>query len=118
MHGPPIHEIPLITWLWVAGLSLLSGIASHLQRYQSSKKVKKPILTFVYDVVYCQLAGIITFFMCQISGIEGIEQALAISLGSHMGARLIFFIHNLMRENAEHLIILPIQKNHDHSDTP
>ena len=97
MHRPPVDEVPLITWYWVVGLSFLSGIASYLQRYQGDKKVKHPLLSFIYDIVYCQLAGLLTFFICIATDVEGFHQAIAISLGSHMGVRLINSLNALFK---------------------
>ena len=98
MHGPPVYDVPIITWIWVVGLSFLSGIASYLQRYQRNVIVRRPIITFLYDIVYCQLAGLLTFFLCTLANIEGFQQAIAISLGSHMGVRLIRSLQILVKK--------------------
>ena len=97
MHGPPVDDVPSITWIWVTGLSFLSGIASNLQRYQGDKKVKHPLLSFIYDIVYCQFAGLLTFFICIATDVQGFHQAIAISLGSHMGVRLINSLNSLFK---------------------
>lgn len=96
-HTDP-STVPLATWIWVSGLSLLSGVATWLRRLQSGKPLKRPIATFAFDVVYCLLGGLTTYFLCEAAHLDGWQSAALISLGSHMGARLIFVLEGMFRE--------------------
>lgn len=79
-HEDP-SQVPLITYLWVCGLSLLSAIAGYLSRYLGGGQSDKPVLHLIMDVAYCELAGLTTYFFTQ---------------AAHMGARLMFALQNIV----------------------
>lgn len=93
-HDP--SDVPLITWAWVAGLSLLSSIAGYLSRYNNGKPVKRPVLFLIQDIAYCELAGLSTYFMAQAANLTEMQAVLLVAIGSHMGARLIFLLQNIV----------------------
>ena len=92
-HQDP-SQVPLITYLWVCGLSLLSAIAGYLSRYLGGGQSDKPVLHLIMDVAYCELAGLTTYFFIQAAHMDGMRSILLVCLGSHMGARLMFALHS------------------------
>jgi len=93
----PINDIPLITWLWVGGLSLLSGVATYLSRFKEGRKVRRPWLILIYDHVYCLMGGFLTFSLCMAAEFSEWWTVGFVSVGSHMGARLMFQMHGVLR---------------------
>ena len=94
-HDAP-ESVPLITYLWVCGLSMLSAIASYLARFLEAKPPSRPLLHLFMDVAYCELAGLTTYFFTQAAHMDGMRSILLVCLGSHMGARLMFAIQNIV----------------------
>jgi len=84
--------LPYVTGIWVFALSLLSAIVTYFNDACSGVDIKRPYLTFFRDFFYCQMAGILTYFLATAAGYESIIVAALVSAGSHMGARLIFAI--------------------------
>lgn len=88
--------LPVITYLWVCGLSLLSGMATYCNRICKGETLGSPYSSFFLDIFYCQMAGLITYFLAVSAGTEGFLTAALVSTGSHMGARLIFAVESLV----------------------
>ncbi|MGZ8944329.1 MAG: hypothetical protein ACXW1W_02775 [Methylococcaceae bacterium] len=99
--------LPVLTYAWVFGLSLLSALATYFARLCKGETLPSPYLTFFLDIIYCQMAGLITYFLAVSAGTEGLLAAALVSAGSHMGARLIFAVEALvmhtihLQENAK-----------------
>ena len=94
-HKSP-ETVPFITYLWVCGLSMLSALASYLSRYLGNEHSNRPFLHLLMDVAYCELAGLTTYFFTQAANMEPMRSILLVCLGSHMGARLIFALQNIV----------------------
>ncbi|MEI8208354.1 MAG: phage holin family protein [Methylococcales bacterium] len=90
------EALPFITGLWVFSLSLLSGVVTYANRICCGEVIKYPWLTFVRDVIYCQMAGLITYGLATSAGFDGFLAAALVSAGSHMGARLIIELETLI----------------------
>ena len=88
--------LPYVTGLWVFALSLLSAIVTYFNDRCCGIDNKRPYVTFLRDFFYCQMAGIITFFMATAAGYNQLIIAALVSAGSHMGARLIFALEELV----------------------
>jgi hypothetical protein len=88
--------LPILTYLWVCGLSLLSALATYFNRICRGEKLRSPYMSFFLDVFYCQMAGLITYFLAVSAGTDGFLTAALVSTGSHMGARLIFAVESLV----------------------
>ena len=96
-HQDPAH-VPLVSYLWIVGLSTLSGAARYLSRFLSDKPVKRPLLTLIMDVSYSLLAGLTTYFMGQASELPEMITIVFVCIGSHMGARLLFSMQQLVQK--------------------
>ena len=88
--------LPLVTYAWVFGVSLLSGLATYCVRLTSGSVIKSPWVCFLQDIIYCQIAGLITYFLAVSAGTEGFLTAALVSCGSHMGARLVFTVETIL----------------------
>jgi hypothetical protein len=54
---------------------------------------------FFKDLCYCLLGGIVTYFLASASNLGGMQIAALVSVGSHMGARLIFAMEGILMQN-------------------
>lgn len=79
------------TYAWVFALALLGGVASYTQ------KVKAGISRFnltelIGDLVTSGFVGLLTFYFCESSAIDGPLQAVFVGISGHMGSRAIFML--------------------------
>lgn len=88
--------LQFITLAWVVGISFLSGLATYCVRLNGSVVLKNPWVCFFQDILYCQIAGLITYFLAVSAGADGFLVAGLVSAGSHMGARLVFTVETLL----------------------
>ena len=88
--------LPVLTYAWIIALSLLSALTTYVNRLSSGQPLGSPYAIFFLDVLYCQMAGLITYFLAISAGAEGLLTAALVSAGSHMGARLIFAVEALV----------------------
>ena len=54
--------LPVLTYAWVIALSLLSALTTYVNRLSSGQPLGSPYAIFFLDVLYCQMAGLITYF--------------------------------------------------------
>lgn len=94
-HQDP-STVPFLSYLWVMGLSLLSAVAGFLSRFLSNKPPRRPILALIMDVSYSLLAGLTTYFFGQASELPEMTIIVMVCVGSHMGARLLFSMQNMI----------------------
>ena len=96
-HQDP-STVPLVSYLWVVALSLLSAVAGYLSRFLSEKPPSRPVLALIMDVSYSLLAGLTTYFMGQASELPEMTIIVLVCIGSHMGARLLFTMQRLVQK--------------------
>lgn len=83
---------PLGTYLWVFGLALIGGAVKYLN--QSSKF---SFYGLVRDLVTACFAGLMTFWVCEWTNINGPLSAVFISMAGLMGTRALRQIETLYR---------------------
>lgn len=82
----------ILTYIWVLGLAMFGGLAAFIQRLNKSTK-PQPLKTIFSklagELVVAGFAGVLTFWLCQSWGLDGIESALAVGVSGHMGGKAI-----------------------------
>lgn len=75
----------VITYAWVALLSMWSGaVGYHLRVRRGLVKVVSA-LELIGDLMSSVLVGTLTFWMCESAGIDKLQAAILISIAAHMG---------------------------------
>lgn len=74
-------------WLSTIALSTWGGLVQYAQRVRSGEPFAWRAL--VIDLVISSFAGILTYLLCQASGIAGPVAAVLIAVSGHMGTRAI-----------------------------
>ena len=94
---PAIYDLTgIITWLWVAGLSLLGGIASFLQKVKTGHARAWNFTEFVGEITASGLTGIITANLCDSMGTSSPLKYALVGISSHMGSRALFKLETLV----------------------
>lgn len=85
--GPEMAQIGMDSWMWVVGLSMAGGIVSLLQKIPAPDAVRGSIVRHVLqDLPASLLAGMLTFFMAEGTGLSAMMKAPFITLGGYLGA--------------------------------
>ena len=79
----------LLTYLWVFGLSSLGGVVSFLNKIKKGHARAFNIAEFMGEIATSAFAGVITFWLCENSGISPLMTAALVGVSGHMGSRAI-----------------------------
>jgi hypothetical protein len=80
----------LITYVWVAALSAWGGIVGYIRKVNSGVIHRYSLIEFIGELVTSAFAGILTFWLCEAAGINGLVTAALVGVSGHMGSRAIF----------------------------
>ncbi len=84
------ESISIVTYIFVLGLSAWGGIVNYLRRKKYDGTTSFLLAELVGEMVISSFAGMIVFFLCQISDINPFMQAALIAMAGHAGSRIIF----------------------------
>lgn len=87
-----------LTYLWVAVLAGWGGIANFCHKLKTGHARPFNIAEFVGELVISSFAGIITYYFCQATHIDGYLSAVLVGISGHMGSRAIFLIERKLFE--------------------
>ena len=93
-----------VTYLWVLGLSVWGGFVSFYAKTKKGVTRAWNITELFGEMATSALSGIITFYLCEYSGVPPLLSAALIAISGHMGSRLIFMIESKLEERAEKII--------------
>jgi hypothetical protein len=85
----------LLPWAWVAGLSLLGGVASFLQKMKTGHVRAWNFTEFVGEITAAGLTGIITANLCDAAATSPAMKYALVGIASHMGSRALFKLEAL-----------------------
>lgn len=80
----------LLTYFWVIGLSILGGVANFAAKIANDHTRIFRVTEFLGEIVVSGFAGLITFWLCEASGINPLITAALVGISGHMGSRAIF----------------------------
>lgn len=79
----------LITYAWVMGLSIVGGLVSYMHKLRIGSPRAFSVLEFAAELVTAGFTGVITFWLCESSGISPLMTAVLVGISGHMGSRAI-----------------------------
>jgi hypothetical protein len=92
------HDMPekdplsyeLMTWAWVCALSAWGGIASYIRKVKVGVISRFSLFEIIGEIVISGFVGVLTFLLCEWSGIPQVLSAAIIGVSAHMGSRAMF----------------------------
>jgi len=87
---------PLLTYLWVLGLSVWGGLVSFIQKVRSGSVRPFNIFELFGELMVAGFVGMLTFWICESSGMPELVTAACIGVTSHMGTRGLFRLEQWM----------------------
>jgi hypothetical protein len=100
-------NIPLVTYLWVLALSVFSGFASFMRNLRQGRARVFNIVEFVGEIASSALAGLITFWLCQESGVSPLMTAVFVAISGHMGSKALALLEDWMERRFPEMTTQP-----------
>lgn len=94
----------MITYLWVMGLSVGGGLVSYMHKLQLGVRRPFSIIEFIGELVTSGFTGVITFWLCQNSGISPLLTAVFVGISGHMGSRALFLVERIIENKIRKII--------------
>ncbi len=86
------ENFPLITWLWVIGMSILGGTVRTLTNLKMGMMPSDMLRRWVVDAIISIFIGMVTFFLCQWAIFPQMLTIALVSLSAHMGTGAIVML--------------------------
>lgn len=90
-----------ITYAWVVGLSVLGGIASFWRKMREGVVRRFNITELIGEIFIAMFTGVVTFYLCESSGITQPMTSALVALSAHMGSRALYFLEKKFEKIAE-----------------
>lgn len=79
-----------ITYGWVFALAILGGVVSFMRKLQLGHTRVFNLVEFIGEIVTSAFAGVLTFWICEHSGLSPLMTAAFVGISGHMGSRALF----------------------------
>lgn len=80
----------LLTYAWVLLLSAWGGVVNFLRKRKAGVTRPFNLAEMVGEIVTSAFAGLVTFYLCESSGVDPLVTAAMVGVSGHMGGRAIF----------------------------
>lgn len=80
----------LITYAWVALLSAWGGAVSWIRKRKAGNTRPFNFMELVGELMTSAFAGVLTFWLCELSNTPPLLTAALVGISGHMGSRAIF----------------------------
>lgn len=87
----------LLTYAWVFLLSILGGVVSFMRKLHEGHTRAFNFVEFMGELVTSAFAGVITFWLCESSGVSPLITAALVGVSGHAGSRAIFLLEDFMK---------------------
>lgn len=85
----------LITYAWVFLLSAWGGLVSFLSKVKKGEARAFNLVELIGELVTSAFAGVLTFWLCEAAGLNGLVTAALVGISGHMGSRAIYHMETL-----------------------
>ena len=91
-------DYSVITYVWVMALSAFGGLVSFSRKLRDGAVRAVNVTEFVGEIVTSAFAGLLTFWLCESSGMDKLISAVMIAVSGHMGSRAIFRVERWLEQ--------------------
>jgi hypothetical protein len=96
MDGKDPTSYSLITYIWVTGLAVGGGLVSYMHKLQIGVRSPFSLIEFFGELITAGFTGLITFWLCESTGISPLLTAVFVGISGHMGSRALYVIEKIM----------------------
>lgn len=80
----------MITYFWVGALAAWGGAINWMRKRRSGDTRPFNIMELIGELMTSAFAGVVTFWLCEWSGIHSLVTAAMVGISGHMGSRTIY----------------------------
>lgn len=91
-------DYSFITYAWVLVLSMWGGSVSYYRKLRSNQDDRIRLMELIGELFTSGFVGIITFWLCEQSGIPQLDSAALVGITSHMGSRAIYIAEQFVTD--------------------
>lgn len=91
-------DYSFITYAWVLVLSMWGGSVSYYRKLRSNQDDRIRLMELIGELFTSGFVGIITFWLCEQSGIPQLYSAALVGITSHMGSRAIYIAEQFVTD--------------------
>lgn len=91
-------DYSFITYAWVLVLSMWGGSVSYYRKLRSNQDDRVRLMELIGELFTSGFVGIITFWLCEQSGIPQLYSAALVGITSHMGSRAIYIAEQFVTD--------------------
>ena len=81
-----------VTYAYVLALSVVGGVVGFHRKMREGAVRAFNVTEFIGEIFTSAFAGVLTFYLCEWSGVAPLLSAVLIAISGHMGSRAIFGI--------------------------
>jgi NhaP-type Na+/H+ and K+/H+ antiporter len=87
-----------IAYVWVVLLSATGGLVSYMRKVKAGATHKFSMTELVGELVTSSFAGMLTFYVCEWSGLHPLLTAAFVGISGHMGSRSLFLLEKWLQK--------------------
>lgn len=91
-------DYSFITYAWVLVLSMWGGSVRYYRKLRSNQDDRIRLMELIGELFTSGFVGIITFWLCEQSGIPQLYSAALVGITSHMGSRAIYIAEQFVTD--------------------
>lgn len=91
----------LLTYAWVLILSAWGGVVNFIRKSRTGAARPFNLTELIGEIFTSGFAGVLTFWLCEFSGIAPLMTAALVGISGHMGGRAIFQIEQWIEQRFE-----------------
>lgn len=96
LDGKDPTTYSLLTNLWVVGLATWGGFVSFITKVRAGKAKPFNIIELVGELTTAAFVGVVTFYLCEASGVQPLWTAVCVSITGHMGTRAVYMFEEAL----------------------
>lgn len=82
----------LITYFWVTLLAAWGGAVNWLRKRKAGEVRPFNFMELIGELLTSAFAGVLTFWLCEASGLPSLITAAMVGISGHMGSRSIYLV--------------------------
>ncbi len=90
----------LITYFWVLALASWGGVVNYVRKVKSNQIESFSIMELLGEIMVSAFAGVMTFWLCELSEFPQLLTAALVGVSGHMGGRGIALIEHTVKVRA------------------
>lgn len=89
-------SVSLLTYAWVFALAWWGGVVNYLRKLKRKEINRFSLTELIGDFITSGFSGVITYYLCQASELNGFITASLVGMSGHMGSKAIYMLERAL----------------------